>query len=495
MSEDADVYHVGPSLRVPRRQVHSELRDNCVHRFRQLSGISIEDQGVALLQGGPTAHLYTSDNEPLFRQEAFFHYLFGVSDREDCWGALDLRTQRSFLFIPRLPQSYAVWMGHILSPEEVWAKYGVDEVRYTDELADVLAELAPPCLHVLVGGVNSDSGLTVPSISFPGSDQFTFESKALHPVLCECRARKSQAELRILRYACQAASRAHVAVMRAAKPGMWEFQAEAIYLQSIYGSGGCRLPHYTPIFASGPNAAILHYGHAGAPNDRQMRKGELLLVDAGADYYRYCADITTTFPISGKFTADQALIYNAVLSANRQVIAAMRPGVRWPDMHLLAERCILRCLLAAGLLHGELEAMLEARMGALFMPHGLGHLLGLDTHDVGGYLSGLPERPTAAGLNRLRTARVLEEGMVITVEPGCYFSPALLEPAFKEPQLSGYLCEARLRHFLGFGGVRIEDDVVVTANGAETLCDVPRTVEEIEAVMAGGPWPPAGKQQ
>ncbi|EFN56075.1 hypothetical protein CHLNCDRAFT_31053 [Chlorella variabilis] len=396
--------------------------------------------------------------------------------------------------MPRLPASYAVWMGHIPTPAEAQAKYAVDEVRHVDELAAVLAELAAPCLHLtpllFPNPCHACSGLPMPPVMFEGIENFTLETQALYPVLSECRVFKSPLELRIMRYACRAASEAHVEVMRAVQPGVWEFQGESLYLHTLYSRGGCRGAHYTPIFASGPNAAILHYGHAGAPNSRQMRAGELLLVDAGAEYYRYAADITCTFPTTGSFTPDQALVYNAVLAANRGVIAAMKPGVRWPDMQLLAERTILSALLAGGLLRGEVEAMVEARLGAVFMPHGLGHFLGLDTHDVGGYLPGHPERPAAAGLARLRTARVLEEGMVITVEPGCYFSRALLEPAFGDEQLGRFLVEERVRQFMDFGGVRIEDDVVVTADGAESMCDVPRSIEEVEAVMAGAPWPP-----
>ncbi|PSC76780.1 xaa-Pro dipeptidase isoform X1 [Micractinium conductrix] len=485
----ADVYRVGPHFSVHRGALHREIRTRTLHAFRERCALEVEEQGVWLLQGGQEQHLYNTDTEPLFRQEGFFQYLFGV-EVEGFWGAVDTRTERTLLFMPRLPKSYAVWMGHIATPAEVQAKYAVDEVRYCDELAAVLAELAPPCLHILAGGVNTDSGLPMPAITFEGVEHFKLESSSLHPVLSGCRAIKTAMELEIMRYACKVASAAHVAVMQAAKPGMWEFELESLYLHHLYSGGGCRSPHYTPIFASGPNAAILHYGHAGAPNDRQLQDGEMVLVDAGADYYRYGADITTTFPTNGHFSPHQALVYNAVLAASRAVIGAMKPGVRWPDMHLLAERAILGALALGGLLQGDVEAMAAARLGAVFMPHGLGHLLGIDTHDVGGYLSGHPERPVEAGINRLRTARVLQEGMVITVEPGCYFCLALLEPAFKDPALAPFLVEDRLRQFMGFGGVRIEDDVLVTADGAESFCDVPRTVQDVEAVMAGAPWPP-----
>lgn len=142
----------------------------------------------------------------------------------------------------------------------------------------------------------------------------------------------------------------------------------------------------------------------------------------GANYFGYAADITCTFPVSGKFTPDQKLIYEAVLKANFAVAEAAKPGVSWVDMHLLANRVLLEELKAGGLLKGDVQEMINAGLGAIFQPHGLGHLLGLDVHDVGGYLSRNPARPTAPrGAEKLRTARVLRERMVLTIEPGCYF--------------------------------------------------------------------------
>lgn len=142
----------------------------------------------------------------------------------------------------------------------------------------------------------------------------------------------------------------------------------------------------------------------------------------GANYFGYAADITCTFPVNGKFTPDQKLIYEAVLKANLAVANAARPGVSWLDMHVLANRVLLEELKAGGLLKGDVQEMLDGGLGAIFQPHGLGHLMGLDVHDVGGYLNGNPSRPTVPrGADRLRTARILEQRMVLTIEPGCYF--------------------------------------------------------------------------
>jgi Xaa-Pro dipeptidase len=154
-------------------------------------------------------------------------------------------------------------------------------------------------------------------------------------------------------------------------------------------------------------------------------------------------------------------------------------------MHALAERTILEGLVGMGVLRGDVDALASKHVGALFMPHGLGHLLGHDVHDVGGYAVGTPDRPTAPGIRALRTARTLEAGMVLTVEPGCYFIRALLLPALDDPRYAQHLVRDRLIALIDFGGVRIEDDVLVTHDGCENFTRCPRTVDEIEAVMAG----------
>jgi len=196
--------------------------------------------------------------------------------------------------------------------------------------------------------------------------------------------------------------------------------------------------------------------------------------------------VTTTFPANGKFSEKQRKVYSAVLTANTAVMTSLKPGVKWPDMHLLAERHILTALRDdCGILHGDIDAMLAARLCAVFMPHGLGHFLGMDVHDVGGYLPGHPPRSTEPGLRSLRTARVMEPRMFITIEPGCYFIDTLLDEALANPAHAQYINADKLAEYRGFGGVRIEDDVLVTDTGCENFsADLPRTVAEIEAFMA-----------
>lgn len=160
------------------------------------------------------------------------------------------------------------------------------------------------------------------------------------------------------------------------RPGMTEYQAESQFLHHSYSVGGCRHASYTCIVCSGENGSILHYGHAGAPNDKRIRAGDMLLFDMGANYFGYAADITCSYPVNGKFTPDQRFIYNAVLAACQAVHDAARPGVNWVDMHLLANRVLLTKLKDGGLLTGSVDEMIDAGINGVFQPHGLGHLLG-----------------------------------------------------------------------------------------------------------------------
>jgi Xaa-Pro dipeptidase len=289
------------------------------------------------------------------------------------------------------------------------------------------------------------------------------------------RVIKSPDEIEILRYVAKVSSDAHKKVMQCIRPGMHEYQCEAEFLAYCYGVGGCRHVSYTCICGVGNNSAILHYGHAGSPNDREIRDGEMCLFDMGANYGGYAADITCSFPANGKFTADQRMIYNAVLAARNAVCGACKDGESWVDMHLLANRVMLGELKKGNVVKGDVDAMIAAGINAVFQPHGLGHLIGLDVHDVGGYMEKDPPRPVAPGVNRLRTARVMRAGMYMTIEPGCYFIDPLLDQALADPVKAAFLVPETIARFRGFGGVRIEDDVLITKTGIENFTFVPRT--------------------
>ncbi|XP_054856729.1 xaa-Pro dipeptidase [Eublepharis macularius] len=442
---------------------------------------NVPRKSIVLLQGGEQTNRYCTDTGVIFRQESYFHWTFGVTEA-DCYGAIDVDSGDPILFIPRLPESYAVWMGKIHPPEFFKKKYAVAEVRYTDEIATVLASKNPSVLLTL-RGVNTDSGSVTREASFEGISQFTVNNTILHPEIAECRVIKTDMELEVLRYTNKISSEAHKEVMKAVKVGKKEYELESLFQHYCYTRGGMRHTSYTCICGSGNNSSVLHYGHAGAPNEKTIEDGDMCLFDMGGEYHCYGSDITCSFPANGKFTPDQRAIYEAVLSSSRAVLQAVKPGVAWPDMHRLADRVHLEELTKIGILQGNVDDMVKVHLGAVFMPHGLGHFLGIDVHDVGGYPEGV-ERIDLPGLRSLRTARVLEQGMVLTVEPGIYFIDHLLDQALASPAQARFLNNSILPRFRGFGGVRIEDDIVVTASGVELLTCVPRTVEDIEAFMA-----------
>uniref|UniRef100_A0A8C6V236 Xaa-Pro dipeptidase n=1 Tax=Neogobius melanostomus TaxID=47308 RepID=A0A8C6V236_9GOBI len=446
------------------------------NRQRLCKGLKAKDGVVprcmVLLQGGEQKQRYCTDTDQLFRQESFFHWAFGVTE-PDCYGAIDVDSGKSLLFVPKLPESYATWMGEIFSKEHFKKKYAVDEVHYA---CDVIIATPLTVPGLFQRGQNTDSGSICREASFQGISSFQVNNTLLHPVIVECRLLKTDMELEVLRYTNKISSEAHKMVMKHVKPGLQEYEMESLFQHYCYTKGGMRHTSYTCICGTGHNSSILHYGHAGAPNDKTIMDGDMCLFDLGGEYYCYSSDITCS------------AIYEAVLKSSRTVMAAIKPGVKWTDMHRLTDRVHLEELVKIGVLNGSVEDMMKVHLGSVFMPHGLGHLLGIDVHDVGGYPEGI-ERIDEPGLRSLRMGRLVQERMVLTVEPGIYFINHLLDQALANPAQSCFINNQELARFRGFGGVRIEDDIAVTADGIELLTCVPRTVEEIEAFMADSAKP------
>ncbi|KEG12979.1 aminopeptidase P [Trypanosoma grayi] len=433
---------------------------------------------AAFLQGGSEVPVNSTDINYLFWQESYFAYLFGCNI-PDSFGAV-LVDGKGVLFIPRYPQSYAVWMGELPTPESVKAATEVEEVYYTDEINTVLTSKGVQTVEVM-SGVNSDSGLEVMTAQLPAGSKLRVSTSWLFNTLSSQRCYKTDLEVELLRYVCKVSSDAHIHVMQHCKPGMSQHHLESTFLHYVYYYGGCRKVGYTCICGTGHHGAILHYPN----NDAPVENGSMALLDMGGQYAGYSSDITCSFPVNGKFTEDQRIIYNAVLDAHNAVLKNLKPGVNWVDMHKLALRVMCEHLVRAGILIGDVDTIMQKRIMGLFQPHGLGHLLGMDVHDVGGYIEGCPSRPAESDCCKLRMARVLEKGLFLTVEPGCYINRVLLTDAFQNPEYKTHLNEAKLRSLWDFGGVRIESDILITERGAINMTVVPRTVEEIERTMAG----------
>jgi len=445
-----------------------------------------QSEGAVLLQGGTSEHVarYDTDGENIFRQESYFQWAFGAKE-PDLFGSILLPKFHSILFVTRVPESYVPFVGEGMSLEEYRTHYEVDEVHYVDQMKQVLAEHHKIKTLYLIKGLNTDSGKESVPAHFDGIADFQLDFNILHRHISELRVFKTPYELDLLRHLNKLSSDAHIEVMKTIQPGRPEWQSEATFKYFAQSKGGCRHLAYTPICCSGHNGAILHYGHAALPNTKTVEDGEMILNDMGADYHCYCADITCSFPVNGKFTPDQRLIYEAVLDAQTAVNAASKPGVSWVEMHHLAYVKILTALKAGGLVQGDVEEMIKAEVGGVFMPHGLGHFLGLDTHDAGGYpVECSHPRIDRPGFRSLRTARILEEGMVITNEPGVYFIKPLLEKAFNNPAQAKFLVKERIEQFKNFGGVRLEDNIIITKDGIENMTKVPRTVADVEKTMA-----------
>ncbi len=283
-----------------------------INRKRLLEALKKEMKlpasAFVLLQGGGDQGICEGDSSdvgPVFKQEAFFHWAFGVLE-PDCFGAIDVNTGSTTLFIPKLPSEYAIWMGHIPTLEETkersvfyqcnnahplvltcsYFRYRVDHVKYTDDLKNHFKTVSAKPTLLLLSGSNSDSGKSTRPAAFDGISDFTVNHDLLHPTMSECRVIKTEMELEALRYVTKLSSDAHKAVMRTIKPGMREYQCEATFLNHCYYYGGCRHVCYTCIAGSGHSGSVLHYGHAGAPNDQRVKDGDIVLFDMGAEYYR-----------------------------------------------------------------------------------------------------------------------------------------------------------------------------------------------------------------
>ena len=408
------------------------------HRNKLYSLFSQTQQSIIFLEGAKVMYRYQTDYEFAFRQESNFWYVSGV-DEPDCAVILDIDSKEFHLFVPKRDAQYAVWHGYVKSLDQYRSEYSPDHVHYIDKLPEVIKQLQPSTAFCL----DQDSEELLRS----HEPEITTNSEAL------------------------------IEAIRAWKPGMYEYQAKAMFTK-VQMSHGLQQDAYNGIYASGPNSAILHY----VSNTRQTQNGELFLIDAGFEYKGYAADFSRTFPVNGRFTSNQAAVYDAVLTAQKQVIEAIRPGVRMEDLHMMAARTIIKGLLGVGIIKGSLDDLMEANIFALFFPHGLGHFLGLDTHDVGGYPKGV-ERIDRPGIFHLRARRKLEAGMVITIEPGIYFVPAVLEPALQDPTKRMFLNAKKVHQFMGFGGIRIEDDIVVTENSYENLTHIAKERDEIERLM------------
>lgn len=432
---------------------------NSLHaRHREAYLERLAAHGAAAIVPTATPKVRSNDSDHRFRPHSDFWYLTGFDEPGACLVLLPAREDRparTVLFLRPKDKEREIWDGRRLGVENAPAALGVDEAhdvaRLWDELPNLLSghdaiawrfgddgEADRRMIEVFTGLRASARGAVRPPASLLDPA----------PLLHELRLIKSADELELMRSAAQLTADAHRDLMGFVAPGRNECEVEA-FLDHAYRSNGSTGAAYGHICAGGANACILHY----VENDQPLADGDLILVDSGAEWSYYAADITRTFPVNGRFSDDQRAIYEVVLDAEVAAIEAVKPGARFDEIHQAALDVIVDGLIELELVSGTRQEVLDSGSYRAFFMHKTSHWLGLDVHDQGRYFEG-------------GQSRVLEPGMVLTVEPGIYVDPENTE------------VDARWRGI----GVRIEDDVVVTADGHEVLTHgAPKTVEEVEA--------------
>lgn len=443
------------------------------------------ESGLVLFPGNRLSPMnYTSNPYP-FRQDSNFLYYFGL-DAPGLDALIDLDEGISMLFGASPSLDDIIWEGPAPSIEEKAARVGVEQVAPPNQLGKLLKmakKQGRPVFYLppyqFETTFRLHNWIDIPIKNVPEQ-----ASVPLIQAVVQQRSCKSAEEVAALNLAVDLTGQMHLQAMQCARAGMLEAevagQAQAV---ALCANGELSFP-----MILSTRGEILH-NHR---HDQELQEGKLLLVDAGASApNHYAGDMTRTFPVSKAFSPQQQEIYQLVLDAQRVAVEALRPGVPYRDIHLKSALTLTRGLLQLGIMKGDPEEAVAAGAHALFFPHGLGHMMGLDVHDMEGlgedyvgYTASIA-RSHQFGLAALRLGRELETGFVITVEPGLYFIPALMDRWKSDRQHGDFINYAALEAYRNFGGVRIEDDYLITPDGARLLGNpVPKSVAEVEAVRA-----------
>ncbi|KAF2198439.1 putative Xaa-Pro aminopeptidase [Delitschia confertaspora ATCC 74209] len=428
--------------------------------------------GTLYLEGQKSRLIEDNDGEAPFRQRRYFYYLSGCN-LPDCYLTYHIPSQKLTLFIPPVEPEEVIWSGLPMSVEEAKEKYDVDAVFTSENVNGHLASstYSPQSTLYAIPDQVSDG------ITFLAFNSTNLE--LLKPTIETCRVRKSPYEIALIKKANAISTAAHVNVMKAVSKAKNETELEAIFLKSCM-ERGAKEQAYHGIFASGENAATLHYVKNSAPLTGQLN----LLLDAGCEVDCYASDITRTFPISGTFTKESKEIYDIVLSMQKQCTEQLKAGVTWDLVHLHAHKVAISGLLKIGILHGASEEeLLKSRVSVAFFPHGLGHYLGMDTHDTGGNPNYQDSDPM---FRYLRVRGAVPAGSVVTVEPGIYFCRFIIEPVLKDAERGKYVNKEVLERYWKVGGVRIEDNVLITEDGYENLTPTPKEIDEMKRIILSG---------
>lgn len=458
----------------------SVYKNRRLHLKEKMSG------GVVLILGNGEAPANYKDNTYKFRQDSSFLYFFGLN-LPGFAGVLDIDSGEEYIFGNDVDMDDIIWMGPQPSVKEMAARVGVDRTapyaRLTDYLKEAIAQGRR--IHFLPPYRFRNMLLIEELLGIHHSLVKEYASLELIKAVVALRSVKEACEIEEITKACNIGYEMHTAAMRNCKPGVKE-QYIAGILEGIAASYGSMVSF--PVILSQNGETLHNHDHS-----QILQKGRLMLTDAGAEEVsNYCSDFTRTIPVGGKFTGRQKDIYNIVLACNNKAIEIARPGVTYLYVHLEVCKVLAQGLKELGLMKGNVDEAVAAGAHALFMPHGLGHMMGLDVHDMedlGQIYVGYDDqtRPiNQFGTSSLRMGRCLQEGFVITDEPGCYFIPALIDQWREQGMHKDFLNYDKIDTYKDFGGIRLEDDILIIRGGSRFLGDkrTPITVEEVENIMA-----------
>lgn len=441
--------------------------------------------GIILMPGNNEAPANYPDNCYPYRQDSSFLYFFGHS-HPGYAGVMDIEAGEDHFFGDDADMDDIIWMGPQPSVKELAARVGIDRSHPMAELKQFVAKaiaqgrkvhFLPPYRHDNLLLLEELTGIRATAVK-------QYASTELIKAVVDLRAVKEACEIAEIDLACNIGYEMHTAAMRLCKPGVSE-QYIAGVLEGIAASYGSKTSFATILTQHGETLHNHDHSHL-------LERGRMMLTDAGAERLsNYCSDHTRTVPVGGRFETRQKEVYDIVLACHGKALELARPGITYKEVHLEVCKTLVQGLKGLGLMRGDADEAVAAGAHALFLPHGLGHMMGLDVHDMedlGQIYVGYDDetRPsTQFGLASLRMGRRLQEGFVMTDEPGCYFIPALIDKWRAEKLHTDFIDYEAVESFKDFGGIRLEDDILITPEGSRFLGEkhIPITPEEVEAIM------------
>lgn len=460
--------------------------DTKVYKNRREKLKKMVKSGIVLLLSNEESPMNAVANTYRYRQDSTFRYLFGINTPGFA-AIIDIDNDKEYLFGNDFEIDDIIWMGAQPKVKEQAERCGIKETRPLRDLEMFITKNIDREIH-FIPPYRSDIQTKISNLL--GVKHTYVKSKAsqkLIKALVALRSKKEDVEIEEIRNACNIGYAMHTTAMRMCHEGGSEREIAGL-LEGIALSLGAGVSF--PIILSQNGQTLHNHSHNGI-----LTKGRLMLTDCGAEALSgYASDFTRTSPVNGSFTAQQKEIYNIVLQANEVVNAIAKPGLSYKKIHLTACKTIAQGLIDLGIMKGDAENAVKVGAHALFMPHGLGHMMGMDVHDMENYgedyvgYTNKIRRSEQFGLAYLRLGRKLEEGFVITNEPGIYFIPDLINLWKAEKKFTDFINYGKLKDYMDFGGIRLEDDLLINKKGCEFLGDkrIPITVEEVEECIKSG---------